>query len=281
MNNRVIVQLVDSQLGKKSSYEAVYNPKLLFAIPRAGKREELGVNSDSLPFYGFDCWNHYEVSWLNPKGKPMVAIAEVIYDCHSPMIIESKSMKLYFNSLNNTPFPSVAVLQQIIANDLSAVINHDVQVMLTLLQDYRQLTLLAQLAGENIDKLDVECNDYKVNPNYLSAGGQVVSETLCSDLLKSNCLVTSQPDWGSVQIHYKGKQINREGLLKYLISFRDHHEFHEQCIERIYVDIMSYCEPSELRVYGRFTRRGGLDINPCRATQPLDASGHNVRLIRQ
>lgn len=270
-----------SDLGKKVSYEDRYNPNLLYPIPRIGKREEIGVDSDNLPFNGFDCWNHYEVSWLNAKGKPEVAIAEIYYDCRSPRIIESKSMKLYFNSLNNTVFDSLEKVQETIAKDIGQAIEFETTVLVKRLRDHAILQLTAGLVGDNIDDLDIECSDYLVKPDYLSVGDEAVTETLCSDLLKSNCLVTGQPDWGSVQIHYTGKCINRESLLKYIVSFRNHNEFHEQCIERIFVDIMQYCQPSKLTVYGRYTRRGGLDINPYRSTEESNFLDKNQRLVRQ
>ncbi len=271
----------DSDLGKQTTYDQTYNPQRLYPIPRAGKRREIGIDADHLPFYGFDCWNHYEVSWLNERGKPMVAIAQLYYDCQSPFIVESKSLKLYFNSFNNFVFHSIAQLQKTIQNDLEAILETAVVVVVQLLNQSSLSTLMQHFAGECLDDLDVECSVYTVNPNYLETNATQVCESLYSDLLKSNCLVTSQPDWGSVQIQYRGRQINREGLLRYIVSFRNHNEFHEQCIERIFVDIMHHCKPDELTVYGRYTRRGGLDINPYRSTQKVDFEKMNQRLIRQ
>lgn len=271
----------NTELGKKSDYDADYNPDRLFPISRNAKREEIGVDPAKPPFNGYDCWNHYEVSWLNAKGKPIVAMAEIIYDCHSPMIIESKSLKLYFNSLNNTAFNSAADVEQIIKHDLEKSIDAEVSVTIHPLSTLPDFTLKARFAGESIDDLDVNCSVYMIEPEFLTTSDEMVEETLRSDLLKSNCLVTNQPDWGSVQIAYTGPKINREGLLKYLVSFRNHNEFHEQCIERIFVDILRLCKPSSLTVYGRYTRRGGLDINPFRTTH-LNANDHkNIRLIRQ
>ena len=270
-----------SELGQSSSCDSHYNPERLFAIPREPKRKEIGVDPQNLPFYGFDCWNHYEVSWLNEKGKPMVAIAEIIYDCATPDLIESKSLKLYFNSFNNAQFKDSEEVRLAVERDLSSRLHGDVLVRILSLQE-KELTMI-QVApkGECIDDLDVACSVYQVAPNYLSVEDQQVEEILYSDLLKSNCLVTNQPDWGSVQIAYTGKQINREGLLQYLVSFRNHNEFHEQCIERIFVDIMNRCKPERLTVYGRYTRRGGLDINPYRTTEKVNLQGLNYRLIRQ
>ncbi|WP_058526843.1 NADPH-dependent 7-cyano-7-deazaguanine reductase QueF [Legionella erythra] len=275
-------QADDSELGRKSEYDASYNPQRLYPIPRAGKRREIGINpAHELPFYGFDGWNHYEVSWLNEKGKPIVAVAEIDYDCRTPMLIESKSLKLYFNSFNNTRFKSLTDVVNIIKSDLEQRVQGDVRVAVHPLGSGVILPLYERFNGECIDHLDVACSTYTVEPSFLTATGEPVEETLYSDLLKSNCLVTNQPDWGSVQISYKGQKINREGLLKYLVSFRNHNEFHEQCIERIFIDIMRQCQPDELTVYGRYTRRGGLDINPYRSTKQPVRQGLNFRLPRQ
>lgn len=269
----------ESELGKKSDYEYTYNPNRLYPISRAAKRQEIGINPNQLPFYGVDCWNHYEVSWLNNKGKPMVGIAEIIYDCRSPKLIESKSLKLYFNSFNNTKISDTDALEAMIKRDLEQRIEAQVLVRIVTLDKANTYNIQA-CQGESIDALDIECSVYSVEPAFLEVEEADVSETLYSDLLKSNCLVTNQPDWGSVQITYTGKKINRAGLLKYLVSFRQHNEFHEQCIERIFVDIMQQCKPSSLTVYGRYTRRGGLDINPYRSTEQK-AFADNRRLIRQ
>ncbi len=271
----------NSELGQKSHYDSLYNPDRLYAIPRAGKRKEIGIDPDNLPFSGFDCWNHYEVSWLNGKGKPMVAIAELFYDCNSPFLIESKSLKLYFNSFNNTQFDSAADLKNTIIQDLQKRIDAEVVVAIYPLRHAKNNGVISEFEGECLDDLDISCDVYTVEPDFLSVSDEKVEETLYSDLLKSNCLVTNQPDWGSVQIHYKGKKINREGLLKYLISFRNHNEFHEQCIERIFIDIMRLCQPESLTVYGRYTRRGGLDINPYRSTEKTIMGEQNFRLVRQ
>ncbi|MHB1949009.1 MAG: NADPH-dependent 7-cyano-7-deazaguanine reductase QueF [Gammaproteobacteria bacterium] len=269
-----------SELGKKTEYDSHYNPDKLFPIPRKGKRDEIGVTA-VLPFFGFDLWNHYEVSWLNEKGKPIVAIAEIIYACESRCIIESKSMKLYFNSFNNTQFKDAAIVQALIQKDIQERIEGDVTVNIIPLDNLDNERLFSGFNGICLDDLDIECTSYLVEPSYLTAENENVEETLYSNLLKSNCLVTNQPDWGSVQIAYKGKKINHAGLLRYLVSFRNHNEFHEQCIERIFVDIMKYCQPEELTVYGRYTRRGGLDINPYRSTKNIFPKDLNRRLCRQ
>ncbi len=271
----------NTELGQVSAYDAHYNPNRLYAIPRAGKREEIGVDPNCLPFHGFDCWNHYEVSWLNEKGKPLVAIAEIVYGCETLYIIESKSLKLYFNSLNNTSFKCKDDVQHTVEKDLERCLEGRVSVRLFPLNLKQRSIIHPAFSGECLDGLDVNCSVYMVEPAFLEVEREIVEETLYSDLLKSNCLVTNQPDWGSVQISYQGKKINREGLLKYLVSFRNHNEFHEQCIERIFVDIMRQCRPKSLTVYGRYTRRGGLDINPYRSTSLLDVKGLNQRLVRQ
>lgn len=195
-----------SELGKKSDYDACYNPNRLHPIPRIGKRQEIGIDEDNLPFWGFDCWNHYEVSWLNEKGKPMVAVAEIIYDCHSPNIIESKSLKLYFNSLNNTKIANYAELEQLIKRDLQERVGSEVFVTIHPLNQANMLATINSFSGESLDDLDVSCDVYLVEPSFLVVGSEIVEEELYSDLLKSNCLVTNQPDWGSVQIAYKGKK---------------------------------------------------------------------------
>lgn len=274
-----MTNLDQSELGKKSAYETSYNPAKLFAIRRKLKRDEIGV-SEQLPFTGMDLWTHYEVSWLNPKGKPVVAIAEISYPCETPNIIESKSMKLYFNTLNNTKFTNIDEVRDVLEKDLSAALGGLASVTLTEVSRLGQSFLSKQLSGKSLDSLDVSCKHYQPKPDLLLVEDEVVEEVLCSDLLKSNCLVTYQPDWGSVQIAYRGKRINHEGLLKYIVSFRDHNEFHEQCIERIFMDIMRQCQPEKLTVYGRYTRRGGLDINPFRTNDPA-VQPERLRLVRQ
>lgn len=271
-----------SELGKKTPYISQYDSSLLFPIARSTKRHEIGV-IDTLPFFGFDIWNHYEVSWLNEKGKPIVALAEIIYSCDSKNIIESKSMKLYFNSFNNTKFKDVNAVQKIIEEDLNKRLHTSfVKVNVTPLSLVKETLLQPNLQGLCLDTLDIDCNVYHADVSYLKTENKWVTETIYSDLLKSNCLVTNQPDWCSVQITYQGNQINHEGLLRYIISFRNDNEFHEQCIEKIFMHIIRYCKPKELTVYGRSTRRGGIDINSYRSTQVLDFKLiQNFRLCRQ
>lgn len=269
-----------SELGKKSEYDAHYNPDKLFAIPRKLKRDEIGVTGQ-LPFSGYDVWNHYEVSWLNQKGKPVAAIAEIIYSCDTPRMIESKSMKLYFNSLNNTHFDDVDAVQKTLANDISERVGGVVIVNIKTLPLQHDEVMYSNPSGYCLDHLDIECSVYEVKPDILSVEEREVEEVVYSNLLKSNCLVTNQPDWGSVEIRYHGRQINHECLLQYIVSFRNHNEFHEQCIERIFVDITRYCKPESLTVIGRYTRRGGVDINPLRSSEFNSGPIVNKRLCRQ
>jgi 7-cyano-7-deazaguanine reductase len=283
MNAENCLKPEQSELGKRSEYDSTYNPDKLFPIARIKNREAIGIDSGQLPFYGFDYWNHYEVSWLNEKGKPIVALAEIIYGCDSLNIIESKSMKLYFNTFNNTKFKDVETVTEHIKKDIGERLScSSLIVRVTPINSHKEEKLMPRLNGICIDELDVECSIYHVEPNFLKTENEVVEEILYTDLLKSNCLVTNQPDWCSVQIAYKGKKINREGLLRYIVSFRKDNEFHEQCIEKIFMQVNERCQPSELTVYGRSTRRGGLDINSIRSTKPIDPQAiPNVRLCRQ
>lgn len=265
-------------LGQQSAYISQYTPSLLQPVPRSLNRDDLGLRGE-LPFQGCDVWTLYELSWLNAKGKPVVAIGEVFVPATSPNLIESKSFKLYLNSFNQTRCDSLEAVQALLVQDLSGCAGAPVSITLfTLDQAPHQI---AQLPGECIDNLDIEVDGYEFDETLLqgAAGREIVEETLHSHLLKSNCLVTSQPDWGSVVIHYRGPRLDREKLLRYLISFRQHNEFHEQCIERIFTDLKHFCAPEQLTVHARYTRRGGLDINPFRSDwEPVPA---NLRLIRQ
>jgi 7-cyano-7-deazaguanine reductase len=267
-----------SPLGKVSSYIAEYQPGLLFPIARKMKRDEIRV-PDALPFVGFDVWNGFEISWLNDKGKPEVAIGLFIFPCASPNIIESKSFKLYLNSFNNSRFTSISIVMGIMKQDLSVAAGAPVLVDLISVAEFAEQKI-EKLSGINLDSQDIVCDTYLVKPEYLVTTSERVEEVLFSDLLKSNCLVTGQPDWASIQVGYQGNKIDHEGLLKYLVSFRNHNEFHEQCVERIFMDIMRYCKPTKLTVDARYTRRGGLDINPFRTTEK-NIVPVNVRLARQ
>jgi 7-cyano-7-deazaguanine reductase len=269
-----------SPLGKTSAYQTQYAPELLFPIPRQQKRDELGL-SGTLPFFGVDIWNAYEVSWLNMRGKPQVAIATVTVPADSPNIVESKSFKLYLNSFNQTRLANTDALLALLRDDLSQAVGSNVHVALTLPEGFGGLKM-GELDGLLLDRLDVEIDGYRPSPELLKANHDEagVEETLVSHLLKSNCLVTGQPDWASVQIRYAGPQIDQESLLKYLIGFREHNEFHEQCVERIFMDILRQCKPIKLAVYARYTRRGGLDINPWRANYSTGRPP-NLRTARQ
>ena len=265
----------DLSLGKQVDYEFEYNPGLLQGVPRSLSRDTLDLANSSLPFDGIDTWTGYELSWLNLKGKPNVAILE----CHVPItsenLIESKSFKLYLNSFNQTKFASAEDVRQVLQADLSACAGETVEVKLILPEQFTSLQF-KEFEGTLLDSLDVEIEQYSPNTQLLALAksGAEVKETLISHLLKSNCLITSQPDWASIQIRYEGKAIEHEGLLKYLISFRQHNEFHEQCVERIYNDIMQHCQPDKLTVCARYTRRGGLDINPFRSNYEAPYANH-------
>jgi 7-cyano-7-deazaguanine reductase len=269
-----------SPLGKSSAYQTQYAPELLFPIPRQQKRDEIGI-AGTLPFFGVDIWNAYEISWLNMRGKPQVAIATVSVPADSPNIIESKSFKLYLNSFNQTRLANTDALLELLREDLSGAVGAAVHIRLTTPEQFETLKM-GEPEGLLLDRLDIDVDQYTPSPELLSAnhGEAPVEETLVSHLLKSNCLVTGQPDWATVQIHYAGPQIDQEGLLRYLIGFREHNEFHEQCVERIFVDILRQCKPSQLSVYARYTRRGGLDINPWRANFST-GKPQNLRGARQ
>ncbi|WP_300659921.1 NADPH-dependent 7-cyano-7-deazaguanine reductase QueF [Hydrogenophaga sp.] len=275
-----------SQLGQASAYVDQYDAGLLFPLPRETKRREIGITG-SVPFLGADLWTAFELSWLNPRGKPQVALAHITVPCESTHIVESKSFKLYLNSFNNTAFASADAVRDRIRTDVSAAIWHGGSLQSSagvrlLLPEQLEREKVQELAGLSIDRLDVECTRYQPAPELLTAAfdEKPVDEILVSHLLKSNCLVTGQPDWGSVQISYSGPQIDQAGLLQYIVSFRNHNEFHEQCVERIYMDVLARCKPTKLAVYARYTRRGGLDINPWRTSHPQSPPA-NVRTARQ
>ncbi|GGI80794.1 NADPH-dependent 7-cyano-7-deazaguanine reductase [Shewanella hanedai] len=272
--------LSELTLGKATGYQSEYDASLLQGVPRKLNRDAIEL-IDTLPFHGTDIWTGYELSWLNAKGKPMVAIAEFHLSFDSEHLIESKSFKLYLNSFNQTKFDSIELVQSTLADDLSRCANGEVLVKVIEPKHFTHQRIV-ELPGTCIDDLDIEIEDYNFNPDYLldsTDDKSMVAETLNSNLLKSNCLITSQPDWGSVMIRYQGPKIDREKLLRYLISFRQHNEFHEQCIERIFVDLKRFCHCAKLTVYARYTRRGGLDINPYRSDFEQPSESH--RLARQ
>ncbi|MBN3255402.1 NADPH-dependent 7-cyano-7-deazaguanine reductase QueF [Pectobacterium brasiliense] len=268
-------------LGKPTPYHDRYDAALLQPVPRSLNRDPLGIYPDSLPFHGADIWTLYELSWLNNRGVPQVAVGEMHLNAESLNLIESKSFKLYLNSFNQTAFDSWESVRATLTKDLAHCAQGDVSITLFKLSELEGQPI-AGFTGECIDDQDIQIDSYDFNADYLATNEQdapVVEETLVSHLLKSNCLITHQPDWGSVQIQYCGKRINREALLRYIVSFRHHNEFHEQCVERIFNDIMRYYQPETLSVYARYTRRGGLDINPWRSNTPFNAP--NGRLPRQ
>ncbi len=269
-----------SPLGKTSEYVATYTPALLYPIPRATKWAELGLSAQTLPYQGVDLWNCYELSWLTPSGKPVVAIGEFSFLADSPNIIESKSFKLYLNSLNQSIFTSSSELAVVLQRDLSLVSGAPVGVRVRGLAEVEREGV-ACLPGVCIDELDVVIDDYnQPQPELLRCEPErVISESLHSHLLRSNCPVTGQPDWGSVVVEYSGAALDHGSFLRYLVSFRQHADFHEQCVERIFLDLQRLLKPQALTVYARYLRRGGLDINPYRSMSAVQAD--NRRLVRQ
>jgi len=260
-----------SPLGREVGYPTRYAPQVLFPIARAQGRGEIGV-AGALPFIGHDRWHAYELGWLDPRGKPVTAVATITVPATSPFLIESKSLKLYLNSLNAHRFSDHKRARNTIAADLSQAAGAAVEVTFGLPPMETPMETLMEPGADGtailLDDQDIAITQYAPPaPQFLQAdGGELVSEVLCSQLLKSNCPVTGQPDWASVRIAYHGPRLERAGLLRYLVSFREHAEFHEQCVERIFTDVMARCRPQRLAVEARYTRRGGLDINPWRAT---------------
>jgi 7-cyano-7-deazaguanine reductase len=277
------MSLANAPLGHDVAYPDHYDATLLFPIERAENRALLGIAPGSpLPFIGDDVWNAYELSWLNARGKPQVALGRFTIPADTPRIIESKSFKLYLNSLNQTRLPDAAAYVERVERDTSAAAGGPVRFELTLPGAFDQARI-ASLSGETLDDLDIDIAAYTPMPALLRCEPRaaVVEETLTSDLLKSNCPVTGQPDWGSVQIRYRGPKLDRAALLAYIVSFREHAEFHEHCVERMFVDLMAACAPSQLSVCARYTRRGGLDINPWRATPGWETAPADTRTARQ
>lgn len=264
-------------LGKTTEYKQTYAPDLLYPVPRTLGRDLIDL-PEPPPFKGVDIWNAFELSWLNPKGKPEIALAELRVPYSTPNIVESKSLKLYLNSFNQTPFESMEKVKETIKTDLKNTCGGDLEVDLIPPSQFQQQSI-GGFSGICLDELDISANVYKVHPEFLKTHASKVEETLYSHLLKSNCLATGQPDWGSLLIRYKGSKIDHEGLLKYIISFRNHAGFAEHCIERMFCDIMQKCRPECLSIYGRYTKRGGLDINPFRSN--FEPPPLNRRLPRQ
>lgn len=268
------------KLGQKTEYASQYDRTLLQPVPRALNRDGLGITQNQPFTIGADIWTAYEISWLNEKGLPQVAIADIYLDYQSQNLIESKSFKLYLNSFNQSKFADFKAVQQTMQRDLSECAQGDVKVRLNPVAVYDS-QIIDHLQGDCIDEQDIEITSYEFNADWLKdcVSDEIVEEKLVSHLLKSNCLITNQPDWGTLHIHYVGKKIDHEKLLRYVVSFRQHNEFHEQCVERIFCDLMYYAKPEKLTVYARYTRRGGLDINPFRSN--FENLPENLRLARQ
>jgi len=268
----------ESPLGQPVQYLDRYSPELLHTIPRAENRDALGL-SGPLPFSGVDIWNAWELSWLDPDGKPLAATAEIRVPANSANIVESKSLKLYLNSFSMTNHVAESDVAETIEQDLSVCVDADVDV---------KIAHASALYGANVgrppgtclDELRVKCDAYEIDSSVLQSDPQeIVSEDLYSHLLRSLCPVTNQPDTGSLLVSYRGPRIDREALLRYIVSYREHNDFHETCVERMFVDIMERCQPEQLTIYARYHRRGGIDINPFRSN--FEENPPNVRLWRQ
>lgn len=254
-------QIASSLLGKKTIYSDTYNPSLLYPIDRIAQ-------NDKISMFGYDLWHLYELSWLNSNGMPQVAVGNILYMSDSPKIIESKSLKLYLNSFNNSKFVSRESVVETICRDLSNVLETKVWVEIFDINSHYKIT---SPGGICIDDIDIEVGsfDFCERGRFLSeaiVGDEIIYERLYSNLLRSNCPVTNQPDWGTISIEYSGKQLSREQLLRYILSYRQHNDFHETCVENIYYELMYFCKPLQLKVYGNYTRRGGIDINPYRSS---------------
>ena len=270
--------LRDAPLGHVTGYPDEYDPTLLFALPRAPQREALGIG-DTLPFTGVDRWTAYELTWLDRLGKPGVAIANLDIPATSPRLVESKSVKRYLGSFAQSRFEGPEEVLSVIARDLAANVGQEMTVRLTPPSQFQNIRIV-DLPGESLDALPVAIDRYEVDASTLGAAGPGRTETLRTDLFRSVCPVTAQPDFASVCVSYHGPALDRAALLRYLVSYRCHAGFHEHCVERIFVDIMTACRCKALSVHARFTRRGGLDINPYR-TNAGEAWPANVRTPRQ
>lgn len=270
--------LEHAPLGRESTYPERYDAGLLYPIPRAANRMPLGIEEGALPFIGEDEWHAFELSWLNPRGKPIVAVARFRLPADSPHLIESKSWKLYLNGFNQTRFESRERVIELLQDDLARAAGACVSVELLGVDDAELMP--RRLPGDCLDDLDIEIADYTPSAEALRVDEAIVEETLHSHLLKSNCPVTGQPDWGSVLIRYRGPRLDREALLRYLVGYRQHQDFHEHCVERIFCDLMARARPERLLVLARYVRRGGLDISPWRAT-PDERPPTPLRLARQ
>jgi 7-cyano-7-deazaguanine reductase len=277
-NYQNATELSKLTLGKSTQYCSEYTADLLQGVPRSLNRDDLALNQSNLPFFGEDVWYGYELSWLNEKGKPVVAVAEFRFACTSKNIVESKSFKLYLNSFNQTRFASIKDVEKILTKDLSKIAGSEANISLFGVDHCPALDIAKN--SDNCFCIDNYQYDAKLLAEAQNKGhDSQVEEYLVSHLLKSNCLITNQPDWASVYIRYRGNAIDHATLLKYLISFRQHNEFHEQCVERIYCDMQQFCQLDELTIFARYTRRGGLDINPFRSSHTKKAPF--ARTLRQ
>lgn len=266
-------------LGRKTDYADLYAPELLCAISRAESRKPMGLTTD-LPFRGVDIWNAWELTWLGESGKPAVATAELIIPAETPNIVESKSLKLYLNSFAMSRFAGAEEVCSTIAKDIGTCVGCEIVVRVTpvIAAEARRV---ARLAGTCIDSTEAACTDFEVNPKLLQADDdETVTEDLHTHLLRSLCPVTAQPDIGSLQISYRGPRIDRASLLRYVVSYRRHNDFHEACVERMFLDLVAQCRPEALSIHARYQRRGGIDINPFRSNT-ADERGLNLRLWRQ
>lgn len=270
-----------SPLGKATDYPDRYDPSLLFAVSREPQRSSLGIHGD-LPFFGCDVWNAYEITWLDPNGRPRLAIGELRVPAESPSMVESKSLKLYLGSFAQEPFASLAEVRDRIAADLARVCGDTVGVALMPPPDFDASVPLRAIppGTESIDESEVRLDASDPDPSTLAHAGAIIDESLHSALFRSTCPVTGQPDYADVFIRYRGPRIERAGLLRYLVSYRRHAAFHESCVERIFVDLVEHCRPERLSVYARFMRRGGIDINPFRSNFE-SSPPNNVRTPRQ
>jgi len=271
-------ELARSPLGHATGYPDTYDPGQLFSVPRAAQRAALGLGA-TLPFAGSDLWTAYELTWLDRHGKPEVAIGTIEVPASSPSIVESKSMKLYLGSFAQSSFDDADEVAATMARDLTRSTGAAVRVALIRPDAFAQQRIDA-LEGESLDALAIELTRYDVDPATLASGGEICDEALTTDLFRSVCPITAQPDIASMRIVYRGPRIDRAGLLRYLVSYRRHPGFHEHCVERIFVDVLSRCRCERLAVYARFTRRGGIDINPFRSSDAI-AIPANVRTARQ
>lgn len=276
--------MTETLLGAHSEFPQQYDPGILTSIPRSHFRDEYGITGKQgrLPFYGADIWNAYELSWLDGKGKPRVATGRIIFPCEAPNLVESKSLKLYLGSMNQEAFENMEQVTATMAKDLSQAAGDQVEVYLYALDDIRRY-MPEFPGGHCLDELDVAVDAYHPAPEHLvqDESGRLVDEVVFTDLFRAICPVTGQPDWATVTTCYRGKQISHEGLLRYLVSFRQHGDFHENCVERVFMDITRRCKPRALTVEANFLRRGGLDINPVRSTVNIHTYKDFPRFPRQ